>query len=326
MKARNSYQHIITFIAIVLLTFLHADAQKFSVSNFRTLSNDISAFIDPVKDLNGDDCALIKVQGSHDFVFSTPLGIVKRVDNVGEILLYIPRRSKKITIRHPQWGVLRDYQFPERIESHMTYELTLEPPMQAAERPAEIPVKVTTIRDTLIITHTDTLMITPPARVYPLVMTATAGITAGGNSLTLAPDVFLSITKRHGGFLHIATDFGSIGSTIGSCSKEGVTDNGTPFYSGKKRHSFFMINAGATHRLSNLFAIFEGAGYSSNAIAWELAPSEGGGYLRNRHYSYSGVSIEAGAMARIKRVALRASVSTVKGKQWFGSIGVGINF
>ena len=87
-----------------------------------------------------------------------------------------------------------------------------------------------------------------------------------------------------------------------------------------------MINAGATHRLSNLFAIFEGAGYGSNAIAWELAPSEGGGYLRNRHYSYSGVSIEAGAMARIKRVAIRASVSTVKGKQWFGSIGVGINF
>ena len=43
--------------------------------------------------------------------FSTPLGIVKRIDKVGEIWLYVPRGTRKITIKHPQLGVLRDYAF-----------------------------------------------------------------------------------------------------------------------------------------------------------------------------------------------------------------------
>ena len=326
MIQNKSYIHIITFITIVILSSLSAAAQKFSVSNFRTLSTDISAFIDPVKDLNGDDCALIKVQGSPDFVFSTPLGIVKRVDNVGEILLYIPRRSKKITIRHPQWGVLRDYQFPTRIDSHITYELTLEPPLQSAVATTEIPMKVTTIRDTLIITQTDTLIVSPPARVYPLVVTTSAGIVAGGNSRNVAPDLFFSIMKKHGAFVHFATDFGKVGSTKGICDKNGVYNGSTPFYSGRKRHGFVMITGGAVHHLSNLFTIFEGAGYGSNVLAWELAPSEGSGYLRNSHYSYKGYCIEAGAILNIKRISLRASANTIKGKQWFGSMGVGINF
>ena len=322
----TSSKGIICIIMLMLMSCFSVKAQKFSVSNFRVLSNDVSAFIDPVKDLNGDDCALIKVQGSPDYVFSTPLGIVRRIEKVGEIWLYIPRQSKKITIKHPQWGVLRDYRFPERIDSHITYELTLDTPMQPTEVSAELPVKITTIRDTLIITQTDTLIITPPKRIYPLLLTVTAGLTAGGNSRTVAPDIFLSIMKKHGGFLHFATDFSSTGTMTATCDKNGVIGNDTPFYSGNKRHGFFMINGGATHRLSNLFTIFEGAGYGSGTVAWELAQSEGGGYVRNRHFSYKGFSIETGAMLHVKRLALRASVNTIKGKQWFGTIGIGINF
>ena len=33
----------------------------FKVSGFRVLPNDVSAFITPVRDLNGDACALVKV-------------------------------------------------------------------------------------------------------------------------------------------------------------------------------------------------------------------------------------------------------------------------
>ncbi|MDE6339084.1 MAG: hypothetical protein K2K97_04770, partial [Muribaculaceae bacterium] len=119
---RNLYPNINAIIVLILLTLLsnQAVAQKFSVGSFRLLPNDISAFINPVKDLNDEDCALIKVQANEDFVFSTPLGIIKRIDNVGEIWLYIPAKSKKITIKHPEWGVLRDYMFPERINSHLT--------------------------------------------------------------------------------------------------------------------------------------------------------------------------------------------------------------
>ena len=38
--------------------------------------NDISAFISPVRDLNGQACALLKVEAPKDFAFSSPLGIV----------------------------------------------------------------------------------------------------------------------------------------------------------------------------------------------------------------------------------------------------------
>lgn len=113
-------------LATLFLTFaVPAGAQNFKVVSFRQLPSDVSAFISPVRDLNGDDCGLVKVLAPDDFAFSTPLGIVKRIDKVGEIWLYVPRGTRKITIKHPQLGVLRDYAFPSRLDSHMTYELTI---------------------------------------------------------------------------------------------------------------------------------------------------------------------------------------------------------
>lgn len=80
---------------IILAGGADAFAQRFSVSSFRQLPSDVSAFINPVRDLNDEDCGLLKVIASEDFAFSTPLGIVKREDKVGEIWLYLPRGSKK---------------------------------------------------------------------------------------------------------------------------------------------------------------------------------------------------------------------------------------
>ena len=84
---------------------------RFKVSGFKVLPNDISAFITPVRDLNGDACALVKVVAQKEFAFSSPLGIVKRKNEVGEIWLYLPHGTKLLTIKHPRWGVLRDYRF-----------------------------------------------------------------------------------------------------------------------------------------------------------------------------------------------------------------------
>ena len=91
MNFRSAY-----YLLFLLIVFLKAtpdvSAQRFSVASFRQLPNDVSAFIDPVRDLNDEDCGLVKVIASEDFAFSTPLGIVKRVDKVGEIWLYLPRK------------------------------------------------------------------------------------------------------------------------------------------------------------------------------------------------------------------------------------------
>ena len=150
MNFRSAY-----YLLFLLIVFLKAtpdvSAQRFSVASFRQLPNDVSAFIDPVRDLNDEDCGLVKVIASEDFAFSTPLGIVKRVDKVGEIWLYLPRGSKKITIKHPEWGVLRDYVFTGKIDSHMTYELRIDEPLQEAAAVSSKPL-VTTVRDTLVLT------------------------------------------------------------------------------------------------------------------------------------------------------------------------------
>ena len=310
---------LLTLLSILLP--IHVAAQKFSVESFRVLPNDVSAFIDPVKDLNGDDCALIKVMAGPDFVFSTPLGIIKRVDKVGEIWLYIPRRSRSLTLKHPRWGVMRDYRLPEKIESHLTYELRVAEPVQAVT--ASVPERiVTTVRDTLIVSRTDTVVVAPERKVYPLQLRPGLTLTFGGNSRTLAPGIMVALMKKHGGYLHAVTDFGSIGSTVGRCDRHGDMDGHIPFYSGRERHSFVLTTAGAVQRLSDRVSIFEGVGYGSTATAWELAASEGGGYVRNTHYCTRGLALEAGAAVRIGRVAVSASVSTIRTKQWYGSLGI----
>ena len=181
----------ILFTLFSILLPIQVAAQKFSVESFRVLPNDVSAFIDPVKDLNGDDCALIKVMAGPDFVFSTPLGIIKRVDKVGEIWLYIPRRSRSLTLKHPRWGVMRDYRLPEKIESHLTYELRVAEPVQAVTAPVPERI-VTTVRDTLIVSRTDTVVVAPERKVYPLQLRPGLTLTFGGNSRTLAPGIMVA--------------------------------------------------------------------------------------------------------------------------------------
>lgn len=322
----SRFRIYIRLIVLMLLSCVGSSvsAQKFSVSSFRLLPNDVSAFINPVRDLNDEDCALIKVQGNEDFVFSSPLGIIKRIDNVGEIWLYLPAKSKKITIKHPEWGVLRDYKFPTRIDSHLTYELRIEEPRSPMAIVTPEPI-ITTVRDTLVITHTDTLILQPVKQYVPLVFSAMATVDFGGRSKTLAGGVLLSLMKRHGGFMHVSSDFGKTGKMTGVCDRYGAINGTTPFYSPDTYHSFFMVNAGAIHRLSNKFSIFEGLGYGTNAIAWQLADSEGGGRVKNSYYSHKGVSFEVGMIFNYKRVSFSASISSIKGKDWFGSIGVGVN-
>ena len=321
-RLHPSYLFLVT-LAVILVSAPRVWAQKFSVASFRPLPNDVSAFINTVKDLNDEDCGLIKVQASDDFVFSTPLGIVKRIDNVGEIWLYLPRGTKKITIKHAEWGVLRDYALPSRIESHMTYELKIDEPLKAVDITAVDPI-VTTVRDTLVLTRVDTLVIQPVKKLVPFNLNVLATISYGGKSKDTLAGIMIMALKRHGGFLHASTDFGKLGATVGECEKNGKIDGALPFYSGHTRHNAFLINGGAAHRLSKRVTIFEGIGYSGHALAWELAPSEGGGYIKNSYYSTKGVSFEAGALINWGRISVSASAITIKGKEWFGSVGIGV--
>lgn len=302
-------------------------SQEFSVASFQVLPNDVSAFINNVRDLNDEACALIKVEAPSDFAFSTPLGIVKRKDEVGEIWLYVPRGTKMLTLKHPQWGVIRDYKLGKPLESRMTYELKLNQPKPIIAEKHDTIIQIKTVTDTIAIPQAKPKM---PLSIYSL---ARIALHQDGPSY----GIFFAMMHRHGFFLHASSDFKSIGKTEGNCDKDGdmtktsSTSNRTsgstsnkPYYTGETRHSNYTITAGAIHHIYKSLRIFEGIGYGRSATAWQLGESEGGGYLLNDGLTHKGVAGELGVLGSIGRLTLSASAITIAGKQWQGSIGIGI--
>ena len=116
-------------ISLMLFCVLIAEAQSISVSSFKLLENDLDANTTGTmeRDQNGEAAALIKVVTTQTgFSFDGgALGIVKTVPKPGEIWVYVPRGLKKISISHPQLGILRDYYLPIGVASARTYEMVL---------------------------------------------------------------------------------------------------------------------------------------------------------------------------------------------------------
>ena len=104
-------------------------AQNISVSSFKLLESDLTANTTGTmeRDLNGEVAALIKVVTTEQgFVFDGGMtGIVKTKQEIGEVWVYVPHGMKKVTIKHAQLGVLRDYYFPIPVEKAKTYEMVL---------------------------------------------------------------------------------------------------------------------------------------------------------------------------------------------------------
>ena len=117
------------FLIIILLISFVSFAQEISVKSFRALPMDMTASSIEGKriDQNGQVAALIKVMTTETgFVFEGgTLGIVDTQQRVGEIWVWVPRASRKITILHQRLGGLRDYRYPIEIESERTYEMVL---------------------------------------------------------------------------------------------------------------------------------------------------------------------------------------------------------
>ena len=117
------------FILILLSIATIAHGQEMSVKSFYLAETDLTANTPGtmVYDQNGNVCALIKVETTLDgFSFDVgSLGVseVKRIG--GEIWVYVPYGIRRITLSHPQLGVVRDYQIPCPIERGRTYIMSL---------------------------------------------------------------------------------------------------------------------------------------------------------------------------------------------------------
>ena len=108
---------------VLLATFAYS--QNMSVSGFRCLENDISARSAGVTDINGELCALIRVNTPERGFEFTGCNIEKTEQKNGEIWLFVSPGVKFITIRHRDFGSIMNYPFPESIKSGYCYELKL---------------------------------------------------------------------------------------------------------------------------------------------------------------------------------------------------------
>lgn len=120
------WQHAFFFL---LLSVQQVFSQELSVVNFHMLENDLTAntFGTIEYDQNGKPAALIKVVTTETgFVFDAGMiGIVKVIEQPGEIWVYVPFALQHITIAHPEFGILRDYYLPMRMERARTYEMQI---------------------------------------------------------------------------------------------------------------------------------------------------------------------------------------------------------
>ena len=121
-------QRLLLILLLFGISFL-SFGQDMSVKSFYLAETDLTANTPGtiVYDQNGSVCALIKVETTLDgFSFDVgALGVseVKRVG--GEVWVYVPFGIRRITISHPQLGIIRNYSLPCSIERGRTYILKL---------------------------------------------------------------------------------------------------------------------------------------------------------------------------------------------------------
>ena len=97
-------------------------AQDIQVKRFDRDYTGLVARMNPAYDNAGEACAVIKFffRGK-DYDIEPNLGVVKKEVKSGELLLWVPKGTKRVTIRHKGLKPLVGYEIPVQIESKTDY-------------------------------------------------------------------------------------------------------------------------------------------------------------------------------------------------------------
>ena len=116
----------IVLVAVLMIATMSATAQSFEVKDFEEYVWGTYARTHPVKDYQkGELCAVIRFSvPTRGFKF-TGDGVMKQTNGAGEVCVYVPKGTEKITIRHPEYGMIRDYKLPVAISSGTEYRASI---------------------------------------------------------------------------------------------------------------------------------------------------------------------------------------------------------
>ncbi len=237
------------------------------------------------------------------------MGVVGIRQEIGEIWVYVPEKVRKITIRHKDFGIIRDFVLDTPLESASVYELILGTP-----QPPESSVAV---RDTIIYLPAPPKIVKKEWR--PLGISLLANVSL--------PDPAFGATalwygKRFGGYLKFRSNFNSPDYTY-DCNADGTTKSGYIWTSGESRISKLILSVGGTVRCGEQLSACIGAGYGRRILLWEDSTGE---WARVRGNSLSGPVVEIGALMRLSRLAIYTGVCSINFKYLDIEIGLGLNF
>lgn len=115
---------IVSLMVLILTFSLQANAQKkIQVTKFERNVTSLIGSMNQVEDNTGEACAVLRVRMPDDiFEIEPNLGIVKKETKTGELLLWIPVGTKRLTVRHYGVMPLAGYEIPVRLEPKVTYD------------------------------------------------------------------------------------------------------------------------------------------------------------------------------------------------------------
>ena len=117
----------LVLLFILLCSVMYA--QQIRVLSFKTLISD-HAQLDPYlcpKDCNGA-LIIIPIKGGdpNNYTFEVSTKIIQLRIVESTVFLVIPNKTKTITIKHRNYGVIKKYKFTEKIKERHVYQLELE--------------------------------------------------------------------------------------------------------------------------------------------------------------------------------------------------------
>ena len=326
----NKLKHLL--VALLMLP-LAGMAQEIKIEDFQKLERDMSARTAKVKDVNGDLCALLKIETTEKGFEFSGCNIEKTEQKTGEIWLFASPGVKFITIKHKDFGVLRNYQFPQSIESGVVYQIKL------STEAKEVKIDTSTINkavDSKIDAKMEELnkklalleemqkqsSSQKPKRIRPVYNKETFAMLNAAYSV--APQTSFGLTfgmqKTWGWYVSLTSGlkFDALGAT-----KEDADGTNDYFYDDNKTTSRLSIHGGAMYRIAKPLSIKLGVGYGVRNLAFT---TQDGDCIKIPSASHSGLECSAGVHLSFGKMAFSVDVISIGFKYSELKLGIGYNF
>ena len=112
----------ILLMLLVLMVANDISAQDIQITKFERDIKNLKASTEPVYDRTGEVCALIRFfVRDNDFTIEPNMGMMKQEKLPGEIRIYVPKGTKRLTVRKAGYMPLTNYEIPVSIDSKVTY-------------------------------------------------------------------------------------------------------------------------------------------------------------------------------------------------------------